>query len=532
MRRLRNLERLNPFVRRETPLGRPFRIAYGRIAQETNSLSPVMTEISDFKRTHFIEGHELHWRTGPLGAEAPGFIRRAELSGFREAVLTTARRRVEALPLMSAWAVPGGPLSERCYDELVSRLLAHLELAWPVDAVFLSMHGAMGAIGRKDPDGDLLETVRAWLDKKAGDGPRPLIAVTLDLHAALTTKVERNADILCAYRTNPHRDHASTGRRAGKLLIDRLAGDIRPTSTWRSLPMVMGGGMTLDFLPPMRKVFALMKAVELWPGVLDVNLFMCHPWNDHPELGWAVHVTTDNDPGLADRVADHLAEAAWSVRHHGLPSAPTAEEAIVEVREAKLLRRFGTACVCDVSDVVGAGATGENTRLIRAFMESGQDLTVYAPIRDAAAIESLWSEPLDKEVELEVGGRLHPELNPPLKVRGRLVRKLEIQGFDRVVRLDCGHLQLAITEGPPLVMKPGFYRALGLEPLRADVCVVKSFFPFRIFFALENRKTIYARTRGVTDFSAIEDLELTDRVHPMNEVADWRPVDQRRRSAG
>ncbi|HRE88736.1 MAG TPA: hypothetical protein PK095_06295, partial [Myxococcota bacterium] len=87
MRRLQNLSRLNPFARRETP---PFRIAYGRIAQETNALSPVTTEISDSKRTHFIEGHELHWRTGPLGAEAPGFIRRAELSGFREAVLTRA----------------------------------------------------------------------------------------------------------------------------------------------------------------------------------------------------------------------------------------------------------------------------------------------------------------------------------------------------------------------------------------------------------------------------------------------------------
>lgn len=534
------MKRLNPFTRRpDATLGRRFRIAYGRIAQETNALSPVATEISDFKRTHWLEGHELHWRTGPLGYEAPGFIRRAELSGFREAVLTQARRRVETLPLISAWAVPGGPLSEACYDELVSRLIAHLELAWPVDAVFLSMHGAMGASGRKDPDGELLERVRTWLDKKAAGGPRPLIAVTLDLHAALTTRIEQNADIVCAYRTNPHRDHAATGRRAGRLLLDALLSRTRPTSTWRSLPMVMGGGMTLDFLPPMRKVFALMKAVELWPGVLDVNLFMCHPWNDHPELGWAVHVTTDNDPGLAERVADHLAEAAWSVRHHALPSAPTAEEAIAEVRRATWQRRLGTVCMCDVSDVVGAGAAGENTRLIQAFLEHGQDLTVYAPIRDPAAIDLLWQMPIGARVELEVGGRLHPELNPPLRIEGVLAKKVEMAGFDRVVRLDAvcepgspntgSGLHLAITEGPPLVMKPSFYRALGLEPVRADVCVVKSFFPFRIYFGLENRKTIYARTRGVTDFSAIEDLALTDKVHPMADVEDWRPVDQRRR---
>jgi microcystin degradation protein MlrC len=108
--------------------------------------------------------------------------------------------------------------------------------------------------------------------------------------------------------------------------------------------------------------------------------------------------------------------------------------------------------------------------------------------------------------------------------------QVKLEGFDRVVRLDCGNLHLAVTEGPPLVMKPGFYRALGLEPMRADVCVVKSFFPFRLYFALENRKTIYARTRGVTDFEVIHDLELTDRVFPVSEVKDWREVDAKRRA--
>ena len=517
------------------PDGRRFRIAYGRIAQETNAFSPVSTEILDFKRIHWLEGHELHWRTGPLGVEVPGFLRRAELSGFREAILTRARRRVEAVPLLSAWTVPGGPLSASCYDELVARLFAHLELAWPVDAVYLSLHGAMGAVGRKDPDGDLLEALRVWLDRKAAGGPRPLIAVTMDLHAALTAKIERYADILCAYRTNPHRDHAATGRRAGRLLVDALLSRTRPTSAWRSLPMVMGGGVTLDFLPPMRKVFALMKALELWPGVLDVNLFMCHPWNDHPDLGWGVHVTTDGDPGLAERVADHLAEAAWGVRHHRLPSAPIAEDAIDEVRKLAWRRRFGTVCMCDVSDVVGAGATGQNTRLLRAFVERGSDLVVYAPIRAPDVVDEVWHQPLGAEVEVELGRLTGPLLdhdydNPPLVVRGTVAHKRELAGFDRVVRLDCGNLHIAITEGPPLVMKPSFYRALGLEPVRADVCVVKSFFPFRLYFALENRKTIYARTRGVTDFSAIEALELTDRVFPLDDVTDWRPVDARRRA--
>jgi microcystin degradation protein MlrC len=366
--------------------------------------------------------------------------------------------------------------------------------------------------------------------------------VTLDLHAALTRRIERTCDIVCAYRTNPHRDHAATGRRAGRLLIDTLFSRVRPTVAWRSLPMVLGGGMTLDFLPPMRRIFAMMTALELWPRVLDVNLFMCHVWNDHPELGWGVHVTTNDDQGLAERVADLIAEAAWAVRHHGLPAAPMADEAIEEVKRLGWRRKLGTVCMSDVSDVVGAGAAGENTRLIESFLGSGEGLVVYAPIRDGVVVEDLWGRPIGSEVEVEVGGKLHAELNTPLPIRAKLGAMKELEGFGRVVRLDDvrrvggetpgrpARLHLAVTEGPPLVMKPAFYRSLGLEPWLADVCVVKSFFPFRIYFLLENRKTIYARTRGVTDFEVIHDLELSDRVFPVSEVSDWREVDARRRA--
>jgi len=507
-----------------------FRIAYGRIAQETNALSPLATELADFERIQLVEGDELHRRTGPAAMEVPGFLRQAELSGFRTAIRRWGKGRIEPVPLLSAWAIPGGPLTESCFASLRDRLIASLERAWPFDAVFLSMHGAMGAVGRKDPDGDLLRAVREYLDIKRGDGPRPLVAVTLDLHAALTVEMEALTDILSCYRTNPHRDHAQTARRAGRILIRTLFGEIRPIKAWRSLPMVLGGGMTLDFLSPMRRVFLLMKRLELHPRVLDVSLFMCHIWNDHPELGWGVHVITDGDQALAERTADHIAEAAWGVRHHRLPSAPMAEDAIMEVRAARLARRLGTVCMSDVSDVVGAGAAGENPRLIEALLAQGRGLMSYAPIRDAVAVAELWDRPRGSLISMSVGGRIHPEMNHAIEVHGRVGRRATLDGCGRVVALDLGHVQLAITEGPPMVMKPAFYRSLGLEPFRADICVVKSFFPFRIYFALENRKTIYARTRGVTDFEVIEDLKLTDRVFPLSSVTDWRDVDRARRA--
>jgi microcystin degradation protein MlrC len=514
-------------------MSRKLRIAYARVSQETNALSPLLTEIADFRRIHWYEGAELHWRTSPWGYEAPGFLGRAELSGFREALAEHGPEAI-AIPLLSAWVIPGGPLSEACFTTLRDTLLARLDAAGPVDAVFLCLHGAMGAVGRKDPDGDLVRAVRDQLDARAAVSgrPRPLIAVTLDLHAALTAEMEALTDVLCAYRTNPHRDHAATGRRAGRLLTGALTGRIRPTAAWRSLPIVLGGGYTLDFLPPTRAVFARMKALEKQPGVLDCSFFTCHVWNDHPELGWGVHVVTDGDQALAERLADELADLAWEMRLTPVPEAPGAEEAIATVRNARIRRRIGTACVSDVSDVVGAGAPGENPRLVEALLTHAPDLLSYAPMRDDVAVAELWEQPIGASVVRTVGGRVHPALNPPLAVSGTLRAKRTLQGFGRVVVLDLGHVQLALTEVPPIVMKPAFYRDLGLEPLKADICVVKSFFPFRLFFAAENRLTVYARTRGVTDFDVIRDLDLHDPVHPVTALDDWRPVDRARRLRG
>ncbi|MFT7520502.1 MAG: microcystin degradation protein MlrC, partial [Kiritimatiellia bacterium] len=93
-----------------------------------------------------------------------------------------------------------------------------------------------------------------------------------------------------------------------------------------------------------------------------------------------------------------------------------------------------------------------------------------------------------------------------------------------------GNLHLAITEGAAIVMHPRFYRGLDLNPWRADVVVVKSLFPFRLYFALHNRKTIYAKTGGITDFDVgIHEIEYACPVSPKDSVEHWRPTDRRRR---
>ena len=133
------------------------------------------------------------------------------------------------------------------------------------------------------------------------------------------------------------------------MLTRALLGEIRPVLAWRSLPMVLGGGTTIDFLPTMRPVYRYMKKLEKQDKVLDASMFNCHLWTKHDELGWSGVVMVDGDQALAERLADDLADKLWSVRHPQPPEMSTADEALAKIRSIRLRRRLGTVCVCDAS---------------------------------------------------------------------------------------------------------------------------------------------------------------------------------------
>ncbi len=497
------------------------RLAYARIMQESNAFSPVPTTLEDFERTHYLSGAELARSVSSrVVREVPSFARNAELSGLHDAIRGARDVRIEPVPILSAWAISGGPLSRACADTLETRLAEGLRRAGRVDGVFLALHGAMSSDGEPDIEARILETVRGIVG-------RVPIACTFDLHGLLTRRKMQQVDLFSAYHTNPHRDHRETGERAGRLLINAMKGK-RSARAWRSLPMITGGGAGVDFLAPSSRLFRLMRKLGKDPRVHDLSLFLCHPWNADPELGWSTAAFAD-DQRTADLYADQLAEAAWQTRDVPPPQFLEVDEALARVRREKLRRKLGTICWCDASDVVGAGGSGENTRLLTALL-AAPDLISYVPLRDAEAVAELWSRALGDTVELTVGGRFDPIDSPPQKVRGVLKHKRTNVTFGRIVALDLGHVQLVLTEAPPLVMKPDFYRKVGLEPLRADITVVKSFFPFRLFFLAESRLALYVKTRGVTDLDRVQALTMNGPVHPMARLTDWRAQDARRRA--
>lgn len=497
------------------------RIAIGRLAQETNALSPVATTLDDFRRTHLFEGERLLEVCSKKGVEVAGFLRDAELSG---AVAALASAGAEVVPTTSAWAIPSGPLERETFDDLASRIVEGLRRQGPLDGVLLSLHGAMGVRGLRDPEGALLARVREVV---GADVP---IAATYDLHANTSRARIAATDVTVAYLTNPHRDHARTGAHAARALL-RVVEGARPTTAWRSLPMVLGGGTTVDFLPPMLPIFLRLRGLRHDPRVLAASVFPCHPWLDEPSRGWSVVVTTAGEPALAEALADELAERCWAVRDVPPPRFPHVKEAIALAREARLARALGVVCMSDASDVVAAGAPGENVALLEALLEGARDLTSYVPLRDPDAVARLFHVKVGERVRTRVGGSLDREKGRSIEVEGHVLRVVSRDVLGRVVVLDLGHVKLVLTEGPPLSMKPAFYRDLGLRMRDADVVVVKSFFPFRLYYFALARRSIYVRTAGATDLDGGFTLPADGPLAPRDAVDDWRPRDRARRAA-
>ena len=512
---------------------RPLRIAYGRLFHEANAWSPVLTELCDFERLHHMAGSELEAATTLRGTELKSFMPHAELTGFRQAARLAGD--VETVPLQSSLAVPGGPLSRACFDGLVEGLVERIREALPLDGVYLALHGSMQVDGLEEaPEAHLLARVRELV------GPDVKLAVSYDLHANLSEGLVAPVDVLVAYRTNPHWDLAPTGFRAGNRLIRALRGQIRPTHAWRKLPIVIGGGKTIDFLAPMRGVFKYLRDLENDPRVVSASLFMVHPYTNAEHLGWAVHVCTDGDPALADKLADELADRAWEERDVALPPMYGVDEGLRRASESRL-RKLGPVTLVDCDDVVGAGAPGGNTWFVEALVGRGRDwgLEAFVPVHDPELVEQLWDAPLGERRAVTLRGT--PGYGAPPVELDVVVAARATTDSGRTLRLDArapgaasAQVHVVVCDRAPLPIHPSFWSLVGLSARSADVIVQKNFFHYRMFYATISFEHLPVISAGATSFDAVRAAEYVVPMVPAARLADWRasdPVLRRRKRA-
>ena len=439
-----------------------------------------------------------------------------QLAGFLKAI-DRAGGQIRAVPVAHAKSMSGGPVEFEFYEEIKNLIIEGIASAGQVDGVYLSLHGAMGVDGIFDPEGEIIEAVRDLV------GPDVPVAASFDLHANMTRRRVENADILVGYRTNPHRDHFSTGYRTGELLVRTISGEIEPVIAMNKLPLIKGGGINIDFLSPFRKIFRRMKRMERQDDVLSVSFFPVHLWIDEPEMGYTTIAITDGKAELAGQLADEIADMAWDVRDVPQPEVKTPSEAIEIARKKRLARKLGTVVFCDVSDAVGTGTPGENTWILDALLDDGCDLTSYLTIRDEEAAQEAWNYNVGERVNLTVGGKLDTIYNRPVDYSGEITFREETT-YGKTVIVRHNGIHLIIAELPIASRTTSDFRDLGLSLWKADIVVVKNLFPFRYNYLLQNRKTVNVMTPGIsnTDPFSLKFENIPRPVYPLDDIDSWR----------
>lgn len=486
-------------------------IAVAELMQETNSFSPVLTTRKEFEAAGLIDGEDII-------AYCKENEEKGQIAGFLEAVDEFGQGQIKVVPILKARSMSGGPVKREVYETFKKTIVDGIKNAGHLDGIYLSLHGAMGVEGLRDPEGDLLEAIRAV------SGDQIPIGVTHDLHANLTRRRMELMTFLVGYHTNPHRDFFEVGHKSGEILIKACQGKIKPVMAYNKMRLLKGGGMNIDLLSPMRQVFKWMKKQEKAADVFWLSNFMVHIWLDDPELGWSTVAVTDNNPELAQKLADELADRNWAVRDVKHPEGNSPSEAISITEDKWLRRKFGTVVFCDVSDAVGAGAPGESTWILKALLNEGENLTSYLTLRDAQSANLAFNRDLGEQLTLEVGGKLDLTYNVPVSFTGELVYKNERQQGKTVILKHQG-IHLIVSELADSLRSPGYFKNLGLSLWEADIVVVKNLFPFRYRYLLYNRKTVNVMTPGVTnvDVFALKYNRIPRPIYPLDQIDTWRP---------
>jgi microcystin degradation protein MlrC len=459
--------------------------------QESNSFSPRLTTVEDFRRQGIQFGERVEAWARDANCEVSGAIREI------------ARRGATAVPMMWAWAAPGGPVAAECFDQLLGMLDEQLLAYGPVDGIVIALHGAMTAVGTEDADGAILNRVRQRL------GPKVFIGVSLDSHANVTKRMRSASDVLVGYHTYPHVDEAETGRRTAALVVDSLNGALKAKTVVEKRPMILPAETTGMPDGPIAKLQAIAEHETRGP-IRDVTIFLTQPWLDVPELGFSVAVTCEADASAkATRLARELSDRAWEARAMFEPDLKDCRTAL---RAAEHANRSRPILLVDSADSTGAGATGDSTVVLHELLALENNLNAVLTLVDPEAVAHCHAAGVGAELALTMGGKLDPDRFAPIratvKVRyiddgrfqlsGPVGRGLWVSTGPRAVATVRDRIAVMLTTGSAFSYDPQSFRSAGLEPAEADVVVVRSAAAFHAAYDEIVSQAIFLDTPGAS----------------------------------
>ena len=440
------------------------KILIAECKQEVSTFNPVLSRYSDF---NISVGQQLVDYHRTVRNEVGG-----ALAVFEQ------HPKLELVPTFSAKAITSaGTLAGDDFGRIAKEFLEALRQAPPVDGVYFSMHGAMGAEGEDDPEGYLLQEARKIL------GERVPIVVSLDLHGILTDRMLQHADAVVAYHTYPHVDFFETGERAARLLLRIMAGEVKPVTARVKIPALVRGDELITATGLFGESIRAAQTIEASPGGLSAGMFIGNPFTDVLDLRTNTFVVTDGDESRARREAEQLAAGFWKHREKMQVPLTGLSDAVVLAKET-LKQKLGTCVLVDAADATSSGASGDSNAILCELIAQDYHGRALLPIVDAAAVKGAFAAGIGGEITTTVGGELDRKRFIPHLVRAK-VRLLSDGHFrsesygekwysGETAVLEADNITLVVTSRAVSLYDRSLFYAHGQDPKKFDLVVVKS----------------------------------------------------------
>ena len=422
----------------------------------------------------------------------------------------------EVVEGLHAWAQPAGITTRPAYEFMRDRILDDLRAARSIDAVLLSLHGAMIAEGYDDCEGDLVTRIRDLV------GPEVRIGVELDLHAHIDGTILDASDIIVIYKTYPHIDYVERAEDLFRLVQRTLDGEIEPV-------MALFDCRAMGLFPTthtgaMAALVDDMVSSEGTGGILSLSLNHGFPWADVPLAGAKMLCVADRSMNVARRAAESFGRRFYAIRAEVDLQFTPFDAAIEEARKVG----DKPLLLADTSDQVGSGAPGDTTHVLRALIEAGIRNAAVVPIWDPLAVDICFQVGVGTKLVLRIGGKLEPQSGPPLDAEAEVLflkrdavqRQLETEyvslGDIAVVRVEGIEVMLTTTRAN--VFSPSIFEWHGICLADKQVVSIKNLYKHRDVFAPLTRDQLFVATPGTSnpDWKSLRFVRLPRPIWPLD----------------
>ncbi len=467
----------------------PPRLALAGFRHLTNRFTPGQTGLDAF--TPMLHGDDLRHPSA-------GSILSAALAP------SPGPARWESVPILAAFAPPGGPVTQEAFEAVAADLDAGLQRARP-NALLFDLPGTTILENGIAAETEMVARARTTL------GPSVPIVVTGSPFSTLTHRLFDVADVVLVMEDTAGSSlHARTRllRTVDHALTDRA----NLTTASRTLPLLVAPPVVMDSPDVIAHVLELAHATQRLDGVVHAGLAFGFAYADSPDAGTSIIVGTDGDRGLAERLADDLAAAVWSRRSAFQPSAPTVEEAVHAAMAGSAPDHpypgdaGGPLVLLDAGDDLRSGAPGDGTALLWALLDLGAPAALLAVLVDPAAVVAAVAAGVGSRLELPLGAASGETHGFPIEVVATVGAIASPEGnahrhAGRTALLHCegrhGQMvEVVVSERRPSAGDGDLFAPLGVDPMTRGIVALKPGTPWST--ALPLARSLLVDTPGPT----------------------------------